>query len=148
MSELKTKFKKIMDDLEENIENKKDLDYIKKQIYQISILFIDELDKIADLNMDKMNAMLEKHKELNERIAKLEGTMDTIEKELFLDEWADFEITCPYCNYEFVVDFSKGVKKEINCPECNNVIELDWNQNDDDEQGCKRTLCRLWFKLF
>ena len=62
MSELQTKFKKIMDDLEANIENKKDLDYIKKQVYQISILFIDELDKLADLNMNKMNAMIERHK--------------------------------------------------------------------------------------
>lgn len=135
MSELQIKFKKIMDDLEANIENKKDLDYIKKQIYQISILFIDELDKMADLNMNKINSIIEKHKELNNRMAKLEGTMNTIEKELFLDEWADFEITCPYCNHEFAVDFSKEVQKEVTCPECNNIIELDWNAGDE-EQGC------------
>ena len=134
MSELQDNFKKIMDDLEANIENKKDLDYIKKQVYQISILFIDELDKMADLNMNKMNAMIERHKELNDRIAKLESTMNTIEKELFVDEWSDFEITCPYCNHEFAVDFSKGVQKEVTCPECDNVIELDWNQ--EVEQDC------------
>ena len=50
----------------------------------------------------------------------------------------DFEIVCPYCNYEFVIDVDEN-KTEIECPECNNLIELDWSGDVDDEPsagGC------------
>ncbi len=133
MSELQTKFKKIVDDIETNIKNKEDLEYIKKQIYQITILFIDELDKMADLYSEKIDSIIERHKSINDRMAKIEGTVSTIEKELFVEDWEEFEINCPYCNNEFSVDFSNGVEKEVSCPECNNIIELDWNS---EEEGC------------
>ena len=128
MAQLKDKFNKIISDIENNIENKKDLDYIKTQIYNISILFIDELDKLADLNMNKMNALIEKNKELNEKMNRIESVMN-------LDETSDFEIVCPYCNHEFIADFSTELKKEVTCPECNNVIELDWNEEEQDTCG-------------
>mgnify|MGYP007042768822 CR=1 FL=1 len=44
----------------------------------------------------------------------------------------DFEIVCPYCDYEFTTSIEG--RTEIVCPKCNNVIELDWN--DDDEDDC------------
>ena len=61
MAELQNRFKKIMQDIEEHIQDKEELEYIKTQIYNISTLFLDELDKLADLNMDKMNALIERH---------------------------------------------------------------------------------------
>lgn len=135
MSNLQENFKKIIDDLDKNIENKKDLEYIKTQIYNISILFMDELDKISELNMDKMNRLIVKHKELTNRMQQLETTMNQIEKDIYLDpneEELGFEVICPYCNTEFEVDMNNEIQSEIKCPECNNVIELDWN----GEEGC------------
>lgn len=156
MSNLQEKFNKIINDLDQNIENKNDLEYIKTQIYNISMLFIDELDKISELNMDKINRLIVKHKELNNRMQQLENTMQQLEEDIYLDsneEELGFEIICPYCNAEFEVDMNEEIKSEVKCPECNNIIELDWNQDeccgghcgsceshcnfeDDGEDGC------------
>lgn len=133
MSNLQEKFKNIIDDLDKNIENKKDLEYIKTQIYNISILFIDELDKISELNMDRVNRLIAKHKELTNRMQQLENNMKKIEEDIYLDseeEELGFEIICPYCNEEFEVDMNDELKSEVKCPECNNIIELDWNQDE------------------
>lgn len=133
MSNLQEKFNKIINDLDQNIENKNDLEYIKTQIYNISMLFIDELDKISELNMDKINRLIVKHKELNNRMQQLENTMKQIEEDIYLDsdeEELGFEIMCPYCNAEFEVDMNEEIKSEVKCPECNNIIELDWNQDE------------------
>lgn len=139
MSNLQENFKKIIDDLDKNIENKKDLEYIKTQIYNISILFMDELDKISELNMDKMNRLIVKHKELTNRMQQLETTMNQIEKDIYLDpneEELGFEVICPYCNTEFEVDMNNEIQSEVKCPECNNVIELDWNGEDGCDGHC------------
>lgn len=136
MADLQTNFKNIMKDLEENIKNKEDLDYIKTQIYNISVLFLDELDKLADLNMNKIDTLITRYKDINERIQKVEASVNHIEKDIYMEEGYDFEIACPYCNYEFTVDFEDGVKKEVTCPECKNVIELDWNEEEHCHGEC------------
>ena len=135
MSNLKENFNKIVEDLDNKIENKKDLEYIKSQIYNLSIIFMDELDKISELNLDKMNKIIEKHKELVNRMQNLEEKMDKLQKDIYIedDEDINFEIICPYCNTEFEVDMSDEIKNEVICPECENRIELDWNGEDE---GC------------
>ena len=50
-----------------------------------------------------------------------------ISNDIYEDE-DDFEIVCPYCNFEFIADIDES-KTEIICPECENVIELDWGDN-------------------
>ncbi len=134
MSELKKKLNMILKDLDKNIKNKEDLEYIKSQIYNISILFLDEIDKLAELNLGRLNAMLDKEKELSKKINVMEKAIENIEKEMYISEECDFSIQCPYCNTEFVEDFTNGYKHEVRCPECDNVIQLEWSQ--DDECGC------------
>lgn len=131
MADLKKRFKAILEDLEKNIKNKEDLDYIKSQVYNISLIFLDEIDKIAEINLERMNIMLEREKELGKKIAKMEKMMTNIEKEIFISPECDFEIICPYCNAEFVEDLTNGIEDEVKCPECGNTIELDWH-----EEGC------------
>lgn len=134
MSELQNEFKKIVSDLENHIQDKDELDYVKTQIFKISTLFIDEIDKVSDLSKNRVDNVLEKYNELTNRISKIESSIDNIEKELFVDDWSDFDIVCPYCNNEFSVDMNNESKGEVVCPECNNVIELDWNE--DEKSGC------------
>ena len=136
MGDLQKKFKKIMEDIENNIENKNDLEYIKTQVYNISLLFLDELDKLADLNMNKINALIERHKNMSDKIQKLEDSMNKIEEELFIEEEPyEFEIVCPYCNHEFFADFTSELESEVRCPECQNIIELDWNEEEHECGG-------------
>ena len=134
MANLKKKLNEIIEDLEKNIKNKEDLEYIKSQIYNISLLFLDEIDKIAELNLGRLNVMISREKELSKRIVAMEKALDNIQKEMYISPECDFEIICPYCGTEFVEDFSDGMKKEVKCPECENVIELDWN---DEECSCE-----------
>ena len=68
MSNLQENFNNIIKDLEKNIENKKDLEYIKTQVYNISLLFIDELDKISELNMNRVDKLISRHKELTNKM--------------------------------------------------------------------------------
>ena len=130
MANLKKKFNEILENLESNIKNKEDLDYIKSQVYNISLLFLDEMDKLAELNLDRLNVMIDREKELGKRIANMEQVISNIEKEMYISPECDFEIICPYCNTEFVEDFTDGIEKEVKCPECGNLIELDWHEEE------------------
>lgn len=108
--DINEKFEKLMKDLQENIENPKDLEYINKKLSRTILEVLTQLD---------------------ERTLNLERKIEKIENELFIpdDENEYFEIACPYCNYEFEVELDE-LKTEVFCPECNNEIELDWNEDD------------------
>ena len=92
MSNLKKRLNEILADLENNIQNKEDLDYVKSQVYNISLLFLDEIDKIAELNLGRLNVMLDREKELSKRVATMEKVIKSIEKELYVSPECDFEI--------------------------------------------------------
>lgn len=132
MANLKKKFSEILEDIEKNIKNKEDLDYIKSQMYNVSLIFLDEVDKLTELSLDRLNVMIDREKELARKIAKMEKIIDNLEKEVFIAPEGDFEIICPYCNAEFIQDLASGLEHEVRCPECGNVIELDWHEED----GC------------
>lgn len=132
MSKLQENFNEIIKKIEEKITDKEELEFIKQQIADISMLYIDELNKIMDISERRVNQVYENQKILEKKLAEVEKGVATIEKELFVEEDYDFEIVCPYCNYEFVTDIDSN-KREVECPECHNIIELDWNE---EEQGC------------
>lgn len=137
MSELSSKYKKILNNIEKKITNKDELEYIKEQIYAITALFLDELDKLVELSESKMQDLVKNQLELQEKISKIENSVGEIEKDMYLEneEEFDFEVTCPYCNKDFVTELSEK-KTEVICPECKNVIELDWNAEDEKCGGC------------
>ena len=131
MPNLNVKFKQILEDLESNIQNKEDLEYIKTQIFNLYNLFFEEMNRIEEMASTRMETIAGTQAIMQEKIEELENKIKSMERELFVDEECDFSIACPYCNNEFVVE-SEELKDEIECPECNNVIELDWG----DECGC------------
>ena len=135
MSNLNIKFKKILEDLEQNIQNKEDLEYIKVQIFNLYNLFFDEINRIENMTASKMETIAGTQAILQERVETLESEIKSMEKELYIDEDSDFSITCPYCNNEFIVEYD-DLKDEIECPECNNIIELDWGDECDGHDGC------------
>lgn len=137
MSDLKKKLNEILSNLDENIKDKEDLEYVKSQIYNISMLFLDEIDKLAELNLGRLNVMIDREKELSKRISAMEKVIKNIEKEMYIaEEEMDFTIQCPYCNAEFVEDFTDGFKHEVRCPECDNVVQLEWCQDEECECDC------------
>ena len=136
MADLKKKYNEIIKNLEENIENKKDLEYAKKQVNILANAFLDEMEEMEKLTETKFEELYKKQDKIEEKMAYLEKTLDGIEKDIYdVDDNYDLEIVCPYCNYEFILDEESTQKSEIECPECNNVIEIDWD-GESLEGGC------------
>ncbi len=148
MSNFNAKFKKILNDIEENIQNKDDLEYIKVQIFNLYNLFFDELNRIDEMTTNKIKTITETQSQMEERVENLQSKLNNIEKELYIDEEEyDFSITCPYCNNEFIIECDE-LKTEITCPECNNIIELDWGDSEEQSScgGCEHGCTQCHFE--
>ena len=135
MSILKDEYKNFLDDMENNIKNKDDLEYIKKRFANFLDTVLNHIDYIVDYKKQEIDNLETTQKQLIKRIDKMQNVIDNIERDIYSDEGFDFEIVCPYCNYEFVVDMDEE-KTEIECPECKNMIELDWSGDLSDDDEC------------
>ena len=135
MSDIKGKYKRILEDLENNIKDQEDLNYAKEKFMELTLIFMDIIDRLTVLTDARIKEIEERQEEINSKIESVQSTVDEIEGDIYEDEDSyEFEIVCPYCNYEFTTDIADEEKDEIKCPKCNNVIELDWNQ--EEETGC------------
>jgi len=119
------KFNDAIKNLENNISNKQDLEFAKKQVTELAIYYLDNLSNIE-------KSFEEKVKYCDNRIDSLEEQIQRLEKELFEEDDVEFEpITCPYCNAHFMIECNSELT-EMQCPDCNNTIELDWGDFEDD----------------
>ena len=84
--------------------------------------------------LKEMQEIKGNQKIIADKIDKMQQVISHIENDIYSDEAFDFEIVCPYCEYEFVIDADED-RREIECPECKNTIELDWT-GDLDDDGC------------
>ena len=135
MGTIKTEYKSFLDDIEKNIKDKEDLEYIKKRFASFVDVILDQIDYILDYKKDEINKLEETQKELETNMKKIQQVVNNIERDIYDDDF-DFEIICPYCNYEFFIDVDEN-KTEIECPECKNMIELDWSGDvEDDQNNC------------
>ena len=135
MSVLSDNYKKIIAEVEERITNPEDLEFVKEKMSELSIVFMDIIDNLTDKADEKIKQIEEKQKMLESKMGEVEKAVNEIEGDIYEendDEAFEFEIVCPYCDYEFTAEITG--KEEITCPECNNVIELDWN--DEEDGGC------------
>lgn len=96
---------------------------------------MDDLSQQIEKLLKEMQEIKANQKEMTEKMEKMQQVINHIENDIYLDEGFDFEIVCPYCEYEFVID-SNEEKNEIKCPECKNIIELDWSGDLCDDEGC------------
>ncbi len=121
MSDFSMKFQEIINDIENNIKDEKQLEYVNKKITEVSMLHLSVIDELADVIKNKMDI-------IEKKVNKIESAVSGIENDMY-DEGVEFEIVCPYCNNVFVDDVES--KSEIKCPECQNTIELDWNGGEE-----------------
>lgn len=133
MSNLNSKYKQIIEDVEEQITDKKDQEFVKEKLTELSVLYIDIIDRLTMLTNERLNSIEESQKEIDYRLSKVQDVVENIESDIYSDDDMEFEVVCPYCNYEFVADIETEIKDELECPECHNIIELDWNEEED---GC------------
>lgn len=142
MGMLKNEYKSFLDDIEKNIKNKEDLAYIKGRFASFLDAMLDQMDYIMDYKKEEIEQLESTQKQIEEKMAKMQQVIDNIEKDIYSEDGFDFEIVCPYCDYEFIIDLDEN-KTEIECPECQNIIELDWtgdideeNQKQGEQHGC------------
>lgn len=102
---------------------------------------IDVLSDIAACTDDLLDA----HGELEEKVDEIDADLADIEEIAYGDEDDDeddnfdddmdfFEIECPNCHEDFMVDFDAlDEEKGIVCPNCNQEIEFEFECDCDDE---------------
>ena len=135
MGMLKNEYKSFLEDIEKNIKNKEDLDYVKGRFVTFLDVVLDQMDYIMDHKQVQIEQVEEAQKELEGRMSKMQQALNNIQRDIYEDEEFDFEIVCPYCNYEFMIDVDEN-KTEIECPECQNIIELDWTGEIGEDGSC------------
>ncbi len=137
MGVLKNEYKSFLDDIEKNVKNKEDLEYVKGRFATFLDIVLDQMDYIMDYKQDEIEKLESTQNKLTSQIHQMQQVIYNIEKDIYLDDGFDFEIVCPYCNYEFIIDVDEN-NTEVKCPECKNIIELDWSGDVDEEEqnGC------------
>ncbi|MBO5348599.1 MAG: hypothetical protein J6A89_02090 [Clostridia bacterium] len=136
MSELSNKYREIMNEIDEKITDEKQLNFVKNKISEISIIFIDIIDRMSQIVDEKVIDIEKGQKNIEKKLAKVQKVIDVIEKDIYDDEF-EIEIVCPYCNNEFMTEINEDEENEIECPECHNIIELDLNADiDEDNLSC------------
>lgn len=134
MSELSKKYREIMDEIDEKITDEKQLNFIKNKISEISIIFIDIIDRMSEIVDEKVMDIEQGQKNIEKKLAKVQKVIDVIEKDIYDDDF-EIEVVCPYCNNEFLTEINEDGENEIECPECHNIIELDLNSDIDEDNG-------------
>ena len=139
MSDIKGKYNKILEELEASMKDRDDLAIAKEKFMELTVVFMDIVDRLTFLTDERIKEIENKQEEINRKINNVQSIVDTIEEDIYdeeddEDDNFEFEIVCPYCNYEFTTDITDEEKNEIKCPQCNNIIELDWNS--DEESSC------------
>lgn len=123
---LSSKFKEVIKNLENHIKDKKDLDFAKMQVTELTMEYLKELGKVEDNYDSKFNRCLQRIDELEKKIEEIDEENILLENDIEMEP-----ITCPYCNIKFLIEYD-NTQKEVKCPDCKNIIELDWENNDDD----------------
>ena len=135
MAKLREEYNNFLKDIEKNLKNKEDLEYVKVRFSMFVDKVIDEMDMLVNYKTQKMNELEQKQKEIDDKMSKMQQIIDNIEKDIYSDEGFDFEIICPYCDNQFVIDVDED-KTEVECPVCNNIIELDWSGDVEEDSEC------------
>ena len=129
MSELSKKYQEIISELDNRIENKDDLVFVKDKLSEVSIIFIELIERMSGVVEEKIS-------DIEQKLDCIENSLNSIKDDIYEDE-EETEVICPYCNNEFYTEISDEIESEVECPECHNIIELDMNSDDmeDDLYG-------------
>ena len=131
MSDLKNHYQSILTELENHFQDEGERVFVLNKFQELSMMFMDVIDRLTFLTDIRVKEVEEKQKVIEDRIEIVKKAVDGIENDIYEDdEPYEFEISCPYCNNEFVADINSEENTEIECPECHNIIELDWNEEE------------------
>ena len=138
MPDLGEKYQNIMTDIKNTIKNPEEAKFIEEKMAELSMMYINMIDKIVTSSDDKINELEDRLEQMEVKMEKLNDNIHEITSDIYEEDEFDFEIVCPYCNHQFVVDINdENNLKEVKCPECKNLIELDWNEEEHCSGHCE-----------
>ena len=103
MLNFKKKIQEIMKEIDENISNEKEREFVNKKIVELSMLHIDFVNDMNEAIKNKMDLLENNQIEIQNKIDRIQTSIAGIENDIY-EEGFDFEIVCPYCNNEFTAD--------------------------------------------
>lgn len=140
MSEFDEKYNKIIEDVEKNIKDEKELEFVKDKINEMSTIFINMFDRMSKNSEKRIEDLEKNQKELEQKLNKVQNFVEDLKKDIYEEyneEDYEFEVICPYCNNLFTTsNIQTEENEEIECPECHNIIELDWNEEESCTGDC------------
>ena len=86
MSEMSGKYNEIMQELESNIKDPEELKFVKDKFSDLSMLFVDMLDRITKLTDDRIQEIETKQQEIMGKIQSVQSTVKGIENDISEDE--------------------------------------------------------------
>lgn len=138
MPDLGEKYQNIITDIKNTIKNPEEAKFIEEKMAELSMMYINMIDKIVTSSDDRINELEDRLEQMEVKMEKLNDNIHEITSDIYEEDEFDFEIVCPYCNHQFVVDINdENNLKEVKCPECKNLIELDWNEEEHCSGHCE-----------
>lgn len=153
MTDLTKKYQEIIKDLTNKIKDPNELAYVKEKLSELLLTFTESTISFSEITKNQSN-LEKKVRNLSRDVKHIKEDIyvrddDECDCEDDCDcgddcncghhsncgcgcdnEDYEFEIICPYCDFEFVVGKDTKNKKEIKCPKCSEVIELDWDEDE------------------
>ena len=86
MSNINNKYKNIIDEIEDKIKNKEDLDFVKEKFTELSVFFIDIIDKLTSITNARLNEIEESQREIDNKISKVQSVVNNIENDIYADD--------------------------------------------------------------
>lgn len=140
MAELSDKYTKILDDIRTSISNIDERKYVEKKLLELSSVYLGLLDRLTRTNTAKISKIEENQEKIVKKVTEIQESISNMKNDIYELDGYDFEIVCPYCNFEFVTEIDNYNKEEVKCPNCNNVIELDWEDNEKSKETRKNNI--------
>jgi len=114
MSGLSEKINSILKDIDNNINNPKEAEYVKSKVMDLTTTFIEYMDNMIGLQSNQ--------DQLEKKLKKIQKKVSQIEEDIYMDmdddcsddcectschgedDSCEFEISCPYCGDAFIID--------------------------------------------
>ena len=81
MGILKNEYKSFLDDIEKNIKNKEDLEYVKGRFASFLDIVLDQMDYIMEYKKEEIAKLEDTQNKLSSQIGQMQQVIDNIEKD-------------------------------------------------------------------
>ena len=86
MSDINGKYKQILQDLENNIQDPEELNFVKEKFSELSMMFVDMLDRVTKLTDMKIQEIEAKQQNITERLNNVQKAVDGIESDIYEED--------------------------------------------------------------